>query len=187
MKRLKITNTHGWTIKRLRQKERMIKDAFLRQRVAAVRLVMEGYTGQEVSATLTIHRQSVASYVKKFNEGGLPELLARNVPPGKEPYLSAEQQAELKRIILETTPEEQGIGVYASWDSRIIQELLAKKWGVSMSRGGITHMLHRLNLSYTRPTYILAKADQEKQARFVKQLDMIKKTLYRQHDPALRG
>ncbi|MBB5322925.1 heme-degrading monooxygenase HmoA [Anoxybacillus tepidamans] len=43
MKRLKITNDHGWTPQKLRQKERTMKNASLRQRVTAVRLVMEGY------------------------------------------------------------------------------------------------------------------------------------------------
>ncbi|MED4728317.1 hypothetical protein P9597_09215 [Aneurinibacillus migulanus] len=85
MKRLKITNTHGWTIKALRKKERIIKDVFLRQRIMAVRLVMEGYLGKDVATMLN---------------------------------------------------------------------------------------LHRLNLSYTRPTYMLTKADQEKQQHFVTQLDM---------------
>ncbi|MFD0769151.1 helix-turn-helix domain-containing protein [Bacillus sp. CGMCC 1.60114] len=99
MKRLTITNTHGWTVRALRKKERMVEDGLLRQRITAVRLVMEGYLGKEVAAILNIHRQSVASYIKSFNEGVLPELLTRRVPPGKDPYLSTEQQVELKRII----------------------------------------------------------------------------------------
>ncbi|MGG3733353.1 IS630 family transposase, partial [Geobacillus stearothermophilus] len=43
MKRLKITNDHGWTPRTLRKQERKIKNTLLRQRVMAVRLVMEGY------------------------------------------------------------------------------------------------------------------------------------------------
>ncbi|GEN36379.1 helix-turn-helix domain-containing protein [Aneurinibacillus danicus] len=175
MKRLTITNTHGWTVNSLRKKERMLKDGFLRQRVMAVRLVMEGYLGKEVAAMLTLHRQSVAKYVAKFNEGGLSELLKREVPSGREPYLSSKQQAELKRVILESTPSQEGMGVYASWDSRILQQFIFEKWGISMSRGGIIHMLHRLRLSYTRPTYTMVKADKEKQEAFTQQLDMIKK------------
>ncbi|MEB3752702.1 MULTISPECIES: hypothetical protein [unclassified Geobacillus] len=42
MKRLKITDHHGWTPRKLRKQERKIKNAQLRQRVMAVRLVMEG-------------------------------------------------------------------------------------------------------------------------------------------------
>jgi transposase len=54
-----------------------------------------------------------------------------------------------------------------------------------MSRGGITGMLHRLGLSYTRPTYTLAKADAKKQKVFVRQIDMIKKTPDRQYGTSL--
>jgi hypothetical protein len=32
---------------------------------------MEGYTGQEAAQTCHLHRQSVTTYIKKCNEGGL--------------------------------------------------------------------------------------------------------------------
>ncbi len=49
MKRLKITNDHGWTPRKLRKQERKIKDASLCVRVTAVRLVMEGFLGKDVA------------------------------------------------------------------------------------------------------------------------------------------
>jgi hypothetical protein len=39
-------------------------------------------------------------------------------------------------------------------------------------------MLARMNLSYTRPTYVLAKADKEKQEQFIKDFDEVKKTCW---------
>ena len=36
-------------------------------------------------------------------------------------------------------------------------------------------VFYRLNLSYTRPTYVLAKADTQKQAEFNEKLEKIKK------------
>ncbi|MED0894649.1 winged helix-turn-helix domain-containing protein [Aneurinibacillus migulanus] len=45
-----------------------------------------------------------------------------------------------------------------------------------MSQSGITDLLHRLHLRYTRPTYTLAKANKEKQEAFVQQMNWIKKT-----------
>ena len=38
-------------------------------------------------------------------------------------------------------------------------------------------MLERMGLSYTRPTYVLAKADKEKQEQFVQDFDDFKKTV----------
>ena len=38
-------------------------------------------------------------------------------------------------------------------------------------------ILHRLNLSYTRATYVLKKADKDKQAKFIEDFKELKKTL----------
>ncbi|MED0681400.1 winged helix-turn-helix domain-containing protein [Aneurinibacillus thermoaerophilus] len=185
MKRVKITNTHGWTVKTLRKQERKVKDPVLRARVMAVRLVMEGYLGKEVAAMLNLYRQSVSTYVAIFNQGGLDTLLERKKSHGKEPYLTEEQQAEWKRIILESTPAEQGMGMYALWDTRILQTFLKEKFGVSMTRVGILKMLRRLCLRYTRPTYTLAKVDAKRREAFVTQMNMIKKLDHRGYGSAL--
>jgi hypothetical protein len=89
---LKITNDHRWTSRTLRKQEWKIKNVALRQRVMAVRLVMEGYLGKDVAAMLHLCRQSVAFYVSLFNEGGLDLLLDWKSPPGREPFLTPEQQ-----------------------------------------------------------------------------------------------
>lgn len=46
-----------------------------------------------------------------------------------------------------------------------------------MCHRGMAEVLYRLNLSYTRPTYILKKADKEKQENFKKDFESIKNTL----------
>lgn len=93
----------------------------------AVRLVMEGYLGKEVAAMLNLYHQSIATYISTFNAGGLDAILERKFPPGKEPYLSEHQREELKQLIVESTPADQGISMYTSWNTRIIQILLQEK------------------------------------------------------------
>ncbi|GAA5661527.1 helix-turn-helix domain-containing protein [Geobacillus stearothermophilus] len=88
MKRLNITDNHGWTPRKLRKQERKIKNAHLRQRVMAVRLVMEGYLGKDVASMVNVCRQTVSHYVSLFNEGGLELLLHRDFAPGREPFLT---------------------------------------------------------------------------------------------------
>ncbi|WP_235603712.1 helix-turn-helix domain-containing protein [Parageobacillus toebii] len=121
-------------------------------------------------------RQSVSTYVQLFNEGGLEKLLDKKTPPGKSPYLTEEQQKKLKHMILHSTPFEQGLGMAASWNTRIIQSYLQNQYGISMTRAWVNKMLYRLGLSYTRPTYTLAKGDEQKQRAFVQEMEMIKKT-----------
>ena len=129
----------------------------------------------DVAIILGIHRQSVASYVKKFKEHALEGLLTRKQIPGEKPYLTKQQQEKLKQLILHTTPAELQFGQESFW-KRNIQYVIKEKFAICMSREGIRKMLHRMKFSYTNATYVLKKANKEKQVQFQKQLDMIKKT-----------
>ncbi|MBW7652353.1 winged helix-turn-helix domain-containing protein, partial [Anoxybacillus sp. ST4] len=65
--------------------------------------------------------------------------------------------------------------ISSSWNTRILQSYIQQTYGVSMSREGIRKLLHRLRLSWTRPTYKLVKGDPVRQAAFEKELEFIKK------------
>lgn len=106
---------------------------------------------------------------------GLDLLLDRKYPPGREPFLTLEQQQELKQTILTHTPAELGWDIASSWNTRILQSYIREHYEVDMSREGIRKLLHRMRLSWTRPTYTLAKGDAEQQQAFEKQMDLIKK------------
>lgn len=178
-KTLQITNDHGWTVERLQACERAQKNANMSKRVAAIRLVMQGYMGLQVAQLLNLHRHSVSSYVQKFNEGGMDALLERRYAPGKKPYLSEKEETHLKNMILMSTPAQEGFGVEAYWDTRIIQHVLEEKWNISMTRYGITKMLHRWGFRYTRPTYTLKRANLRKQQEFQEHVQELKKRLRR--------
>lgn len=75
------------------------------------------------------------------NEGRLKALFDRKTLPGKTSYLTNEQQAELKRLILNSTPAEQGMGMYASWDIRVVRTSSKEKCGISVPQVGILKML----------------------------------------------
>ncbi|AMA71762.1 hypothetical protein SAMN04489735_104332 [Aneurinibacillus thermoaerophilus] len=61
MKKSLITNTHGFTSETLRKEERAISDAFFRQRVTVVRLILEGFS--TVRCRSTGHLSPVCLYV----------------------------------------------------------------------------------------------------------------------------
>lgn len=176
MKVLRITNDHGWTPADLRQYEKTIQNVKMRQRVMTIRLIIERYTGKEVSQLLNLHRETVSIYVKTFNQYGMDGLVTRQYSTGKPAYLTQEEKEELRRMILESTPEKEGFGIDANWDTRVIQHVIYEKFSVTMSRSGIYRMLTGMGLSYTRPTYTLAKADQNEQKQFLQDMEMVKKT-----------
>ncbi|WP_233414543.1 helix-turn-helix domain-containing protein, partial [Thermaerobacillus caldiproteolyticus] len=95
-KGLQITNNHGWTIERLQEQERRMKNANMAKRIAVIRLIMQGYLGIQVAELLNIHRETVSIYVQKFNQGGMDALLERHYAPGRKPYLSPDEERELR-------------------------------------------------------------------------------------------
>ncbi|WP_425277017.1 helix-turn-helix domain-containing protein [Anoxybacillus flavithermus] len=60
-----------------------------------------------------------------------------------------------------------------SWNTRILQSYIHQTYGISMSRESIRKLLHRLCLSWTRPTYKLVKGDTNSQVAFQKELEFI--------------
>ena len=134
MKQLMVTNTHGWTVDRLKEYERTMKNTSSLKRVMAVRFVMEGYQGLEAAALLNVHRQSVSTYVNHFNQGGMGQLLERKSAPGRSPYLSATEEEEVKRWLTESTPAKEGFGPESYWDTRVLQHVLEERFSIAMSQ-----------------------------------------------------
>ncbi|WP_083566419.1 winged helix-turn-helix domain-containing protein [Domibacillus mangrovi] len=138
---------------------------------------MEGKRGKEVAEICNLHRQSVSEYVRRFNEGGLERLLKRKCSNGRPCSLTKKQREELKETVLHRSPEDCELGTAVSWSVPLIREHITRTYGVQLSRTGVLRMLWRLSLSYTRPTYVLKKADPKKQEAFSHQLNWIKKRL----------
>ena len=176
-KGLQITNTHGWTVESLQEQERALQKTSMAKRVTVIRLLMQGYYAIQIAELLNIHRETISDYAKKFNEDGMEALLHRNYAPGRRPYLLPEEAQEVRRMLESSTPAEEGYGCQTCWDTRILKEVIEDRFSVTMSRGGIGHMLKRWEFSYTRPTYTLKRADKKKQEAFTQQLDELKKTL----------
>ncbi|MEC5188518.1 hypothetical protein GGQ77_002286 [Geobacillus thermodenitrificans] len=53
-------------------------------------------------------------------EGGLELLLHRDVAPRREPFLTEEQQEEIKHLVLTTTPAELGWDIASAWNTKIL-------------------------------------------------------------------
>ncbi|RDV23061.1 helix-turn-helix domain-containing protein, partial [Parageobacillus toebii] len=58
-----------------------MKNANIAKRIAAIRLMMQGYLGIQAAELLNLHRETVSIYVQKFNQGGMDALLERRYAP----------------------------------------------------------------------------------------------------------
>ncbi len=79
----------------------------------------------------------------------------------------------MSEVITTKTPDQVGIPNRKNWDSHIACEWVKINFGVKYSPRGMLDVLHRLNLSYTRPTYTLAKANPQKQEEFKKEFELL--------------
>ena len=78
-------------------------------------------------------------------------------------------------LFLSTPPEEVGFDGIRNWTAKIACRWVLKEYGVQYAVNGMLDLFQRLVLSYTRPTYVLAKADPAKQEQFKEDFEVVKK------------
>jgi len=127
-------------------------------RLRAGDLILRGFDNEEIIEILEVSLSSVQRWRKKIENEGL-HALARHAGTGAEPKLTAEQFEELKAILTQ--------GAVASgyltdrWTSRIVADLIRKKWNVEYSRSQVRKILNDLGFSYQKPSVKSTKHSQE--------------------------
>jgi len=162
-------------IKEMKWLLRKTKDTVLYRKYQSILLHMKGYNNTKIAELVEVDRKTVGRYIQQFKEGGLVALVPKK-STGRPRFLDKFQEQELYVTIGNNTPEDAGFDGIKNWTAKIACEWVFRKFGVHYSINGMLEMFHRLNLSYTRPTYVLAKADTAKQAQFMADFDDIKKT-----------
>lgn len=174
VRRCRITATWALTPADLLARERGAPRR-LAERLQAVRLVWEGYTGLEAARIIGRDPRVVRAYIQAWNHGG-PAALVPGHAPGGSPKLTPEQTAAVVAA-LQASPAAVGLGPAVNWDTTILQAFIEQQYGVQFSRGHLSKWLHRHGFSWTRPTYVLKRARPAEQAAFREQLETLKKTL----------
>ncbi|MDT2294055.1 winged helix-turn-helix domain-containing protein [Paenibacillus larvae] len=76
------------------------------------------------------------------------------------------QQDRLKQTVAYSVPHEVGFTAKHNWTLELIATYVEREWGHCYSLRGISKVMERLGLNYTKPTYTLAAADPKKQRHF---------------------
>lgn len=147
------------------------------KRYQAVYLYLSGKTCQEVADIVGLNKNAVSTIHIKYKRAGLDELIDKPIP-GRPSRLNENQKSELKAVIIDKLPSEVGFPAEFNWTAGLISQYVEREYGCKYSIRGITGMLDRMGLSYTRPTYVLAKADKEKQKQFIEEFEKVKKTCW---------
>jgi putative transposase len=150
------------------------KDTVMQRKYLVIRLHMKGYTNKEITEVVGLDRTTIKSYIIKYAAWGADGLIPKK-SPGRPGFLTKEQQQLLYKTISEKTPEESGFDGIKNWTAKIACMWVSNEFGVRYQVNGMLDLFHRLNLSHTRPTYVLAKADPKKQEEFREGFENVKK------------
>ncbi len=141
------------------------KDRRMYERYQAIYLHLKGTSMTAIADILNRNRMTVSSYIHTYKNGGLPALQLE-YSSGAPSRLTKEQQAQLKQTVAYSVPQEVGFTAKHNWTLELIASYVERQWGHRYSLRGISKVMERLGLSYTKPTYTLAAADPEKQRQF---------------------
>ena len=158
-------------IQKLMQKE---KNVTMYRKYQVIHLHMNGETNKRIAGIVGLERKTIGRYIQIYIKDGIEELYPKK-SPGRPCQLNKMQEQEMYTMICENTPDEVGFDGVKNWTVKLVIEWVYKNYGIRYSISGMHSLFHRLNLSYTRPTYVLTKADPEKQAQFIADFEEVKK------------
>ena len=161
-------------ITKLKKLARKAHDARQRRQYDIVRLYLEGWKKPEIAGITDMSLQGIYNVLNKYQANGIEGLLLGKAK-GRERKMSAEQEAELCKVISKKLPKDVGLEPFCNWTAPLACKYVKDHFGIDFSERGMRDVFYRLKLSYTRPTYTLAKADPVKQEEFKGRLEGIKK------------
>jgi transposase len=127
------------------------------KRPNALILLNRGQSCAQVACNLLLDDDTVRSWFKLYEEGGVDGLLSSG-HTGRACALDEDQQTQLYEWVEQTLPS--GTGAIGQW----IEDHFGLTYG---SRSGLLALLERLGLSYTRPEEVPRKIDAQEQKRFI--------------------
>ena len=162
-------------IAQLKKSARKAHDARQRRQYDIVRLYLQGWKKTEITKIMDMSLQGIYKVLNRYEAKGIDGLLLGKAK-GRERKLSDEQESELYTVVSEKLPKDVGLEPFCNWTAPLACKYVKEHFGVDFSERGMRDVFYRLKLSYTRPTYTLAKADPVKQEEFKERLERIKKT-----------
>lgn len=102
----------------------------------------------EIADAVGLHRRAVHDILHRFEERGLSA--AHSLPKtGRTPYLTRKELQDLRKHLLRY-PKANGFAE-GFWNSRMIQKLVRKKYGVKYCMSNVPKLMLRIGFSYKKP------------------------------------
>jgi transposase len=137
------------------------------RRILALAMVLEGRARTEAAELNGMDRQTLRDWVHRYNESGIAGLKSRT-SPGREPYLTVEQKAELRELVVKGP--DPATHKVVRWRCVDLQAEVARRWSVEVHESTIGKWLDELGLTRLQPRPVHPKKDAAAEAAFKKTL-----------------
>ena len=112
-----------------------------------------------------MERQTLRDWVHRYNDEGVDGLKSRS-SPGRAPFLTPEQKAELKALVLRGPDPE--IDSVVRWRCVDLREQVQRRFSVTVHESTVGKWLHQFNLTPLQPRPFHPKKDEAAQEAFKK-------------------
>ena len=117
----------------------------------AVGSVQEGQSPSDVAKALGVTRAAVYMWLALYRHGGWGALDARK-RGGRPGKLDGKALSWLYKTITSKNPLQLKF-TFALWTSRMVQELIRRKYGIELSKASVCRLLNQLGLTPQRPVW----------------------------------
>lgn len=135
------------------------------RRILALALVLEGRSRREAAELNGMDRQSLSDWVHRYNAEGIGGLKSRK-SPGREPFLTETQKAELGALVI-AGPDPQFHKV-VRWRCADLRAEVARLWPVEVHENTFGVWLGELGLTLLQPLPVHPKKDAAAEEAFKK-------------------
>jgi transposase len=154
MKALMVTN-ESVTRRALLEMAEKVPGAWIGLRIAAILLLLRGWTSTQVAELFEVSRWSMVKWIHSINDEGIYGLKEKK-RPGRPCRLNKEVQRELEKA-LEKDPKELGLS-RSRWDGIVVVEYLKTVHGIRLQVRQAQRWIRRLGFSLRRPIYRYVQA-----------------------------
>jgi putative transposase len=160
--KLTVTRTDH-TAAELRRLSARCADGAQVRRMLALALVLDGYPRSEAAALNGMDRQTLRDWVHRYNAEGVDGLTSRK-SPGREPFLTEQQRAELRDLVVRGP--DPAIHKVVRWRCADLRAEVARRWSVEVHESTIGKWLGELGLTRLQPRPVHPKKDAAAEAAF---------------------
>jgi transposase len=150
-------------VKALEARLKIESNRRLRDRIQALQWVSDGVPVQEVARRIGRCRQSVSSFIHRFNQAGLPGLLRVGRGPGRRSRLNPRQWDTVVEWI-RRGPRDLGYP-FSNWDCKRLAICIRRTWKARLSDEQVRRQLHRMGCRLLRPKHELPGKDERDRSK----------------------